>query len=190
MADKFQPEATTTLRSLGLFTIAIPDSEFNAGVREAGHADRIYIGRIGDGLYHGAVEVKTGRGEHRQSWPFAEWSDEQRRWAQAWREKTGTPYLLFIMVGNDLPQLPKTESRPYPRIAVLVPHKVILDLEAAAERKSLSYQQIADMQTFRLNWAGKGRWIIPPCNPFWSGVTYDLRSIVGRQTELRERRAG
>lgn len=172
------------LRSLGLFTIAIPDSEFNAGVREPGHADRIYIGRIDDGLYHGAVEVKTGRGTHMQSWPFAEWNEDQRKWAQAWRKKTGTPYLLFITVGDDKPHLPKSKDRPYPRITILVPHKIILELEATADRKSLSYEQIENMTDYRLQWAGGGLWIIPPCNPFWSGVTYDHRYL-----ELRNRSA-
>lgn len=176
------------LRSLGLFTIAIPDSEFNAGAREPGHADRIYIGRIHDGLYHGALEVKTGRGTHNQSWPFAEWKDEQRKWAQAWREKTGTPYLLFITVGDNPPHLPKTDKRPYPRITILVPHKVVLELEANADRKSLSYDQIENMTDYRLEWAGGGLWTIPPHNPFWSGVTYYDRPVDRLDTGYR--RAG
>ena len=182
MADVYQGEATKTLRSLGLFTINTPDSEFNAGVREAGQADRIYVGLIGGALHTGAVEVKTGRGTHRQSWPFAEWKDEQRKWAAAWREKTGSPYLLFITVGDDMPHLPKTDKRKYPRITILVPHKVILQMEAEADRKSLSYEQIENMQLYRLQWAGGNCWTIPPHNPFWSGVTYDQRNI-----ELRNR---
>lgn len=179
MADVFHDELGRTLRAAGFYADHPPDAHFakwKDGKQvverpEFGRADFIFMG-WGSG---GAAEAKTGRGEHRQSWPFSEWKPHQRKWAELWRSQYNNEYWLYITVGTIIPR-GQNHKVKYPRITVLLPSEEVIRLEQESKRKSLSYEQIAAMTEYRLEWAGNKTWSIPPSHPFW---TVYRREIAG-----------
>lgn len=155
MADRYHTEGNRTF-SPAFFTVHIPDvpPKLKGGGYENGMADLILCPA---GLP--AVEVKTGTGNHRQSFPFARWSENQRAWAKAWEEKGQGTYWLLIVCGTRAGVAP-TSKTPYPRIAVLMPRVRVLELEEALGRKSIPYQLLKESE-YRLEWAGNKTWHVP-----------------------------
>jgi hypothetical protein len=163
MADQFNREAYRSFEAMGCWCDHRPDGAWNKN-HAPGRADFL-VGHPQWGMF--AVEVKTGKGAHRQNWSFAEWKPEQRNWAAAFRQK-GFEYWLFITVGTIIPR-GKNHQVKYPRFTTLLPSELVLRIEADSDRKSLSYEQIAvELAGYRLEWAGNQRWVIPKGHPFWN----------------------
>lgn len=177
MADKNQTQAHRTF-SKWFFVDKHRDASVMAtgdlSMPQSGRADMV-LTRNGRST---AVEAKTGT----TNFPFANWRENQRRWAEVW-VGYGNTYWLFITVGNRVG--PKTDKNPYPKETILIPHYALLRLEERSSRKSLSYAEIAGSK-YRLVWMGDNRWGIPMTHEFYQRhideslrISRDLESIQG-----------
>jgi hypothetical protein len=187
MADANHFQAGNSFRKLGFFTLHIQDGRLHAAKGggtvletpvERGAADWIIA-------QHGltdAVECKYGDGADYRNFTFANWREVQRRWAAAWEAK-GNTYWLFITVGTRA--VPIGQKAPkgvrFPKISILMPSKVLLEIEASSTRKSLSYAEIQGLGLWTLTWKGSDTWGIPDDHPFLCRY----RGIIQHDTERR-----
>jgi hypothetical protein len=163
MRDKWQEEATRTLRACGFVPIKLPDYHFDSRGKKVypnpGRPDTFFAGR---GHHGGFVEVKTGRGEHHQRFDFKEWREDQRTWYYQEALPYQASYWLFIVLGE------RVNGKEYPRIAMLITAERLLQIEQQANKKSLSYEEAVNLDGghWLLTWAGDNIWDVPAKHPF------------------------
>jgi hypothetical protein len=181
MADKWQPEASATFSKLQktkhiwaekFLDVQFSDEHGNvthhkkAKARvypKEGRPDMIYMG-IGNGLWTpgGFVEVKSAQGDKGQRFDFNEWREDQRKWYYDYSQPMKLQLWFWLCMGHVI------NRDPYPRITMLFPVQILIELEQNANRKSLPYSEaVSELAIYQLKWLGGGKWDIPQTHPFW-----------------------
>lgn len=146
MADKYQPEATRTFRSLECWTDKTKDAYFDPRLKrwiypETGYPDmRVHINlkKYDPVIPQVCVEVKTGAGKKRMRWAFNSWREEQKSWYETYGENFPNYYWFFIMFGDAV------NSKKYPRRPLLIQAEQIVKIDRESDRKSIPYQLALD----------------------------------------------
>jgi hypothetical protein len=177
MADLYQGEATRSLLHAGLWTEKFLDVQFqnkagkvtshkeatNRVYPSKGRPDAVYFG-MGNGVNTpgGFVEVKTAQGDKGQRFAFDEWREDQREWYDRYAKPMKLQLWFWLCMGHVI------NRDPYPRITMLFPVQILIELEQNANRKSLPYSEaVSELAIYQLKWLGGGKWDIPQTHPFW-----------------------
>lgn len=100
---------------------------------------------IGHGCLGGYVEAKVASGQNAERFEFSRFDANKRVWWDK-RKESNIPYWLYVQFGK------RVHHDKYPKMALLMPVNMMLALEAESTRKSLSYAQAKEMDSYRLVW--------------------------------------
>lgn len=162
-----QPEASGTFRHMYNFVVMTtrdfvrcprcgfgiyPDSV-------SGRFDNLIAFPVGYGLmYWGAIEVKNGTSTNL---PFDSVSDKQIMWY--YKKEDLYDHWLWFSIGD------RIGGKTHPRRTFLIPFSLFLSLKESLDRKSIPVD-CEEIQTYELEWAGNGRWIIPSEHEMWKNI--------------------